>query len=396
VPVGRRPFIHALHRARHEGQPFDLVDYSACTRLGEAGQFLSGSAGAKAGVKHALHFDAALVGRYLRAYATAQGVIRRECTVTRVTQRADGFIDALLLGDDSRLAGDLFIDCTGFRALLSEQTLHGGWVDWSGLLPCDTAIAVPTAARLPRHPFTRAAARPAGWRWRIPLQHRTGNGYVHCSGATPPVAALDDFLAGIDGPPLAEPRILRFQAGRRQRFWDRNCIAIGLASGFLEPLESTSIHLATSGVFALLEHFPDLDFDPANVAAYNAHLIDEIERARDFIFLHYHLSERDDSAFWRQMRATPMPDSLRDRVEAYRATGRIRTRAGELFSDLSWFYVLDGMGVRPRRYDPLVDIVPSRQFAEIMARIRRETRDACRGAPAHDAALPVTLSALPA
>ncbi len=235
-------------------------------------------------------------------------------------------------------------------------------------------------------------ARPAGWRWRIPLQHRTGNGYVHCSAATTPAAALDDFLGGIDGAPLAEPRTLRFQAGRRRHFWDRNCVAVGLASGFLEPLESTSIHFAISGVFALLEHFPDRDFDPVNIAAYNAHLIDEIERARDFIFLHYHLSERDDSLFWRQMRATALPDTLAERIEGYRATGRVRTRPGELFSDLSWFYVLDGMGVRPRSYDPLLDIAPRRQFAEIMARIRHEIGDACRGAPAHDAVLPVALS----
>jgi len=169
----------------------------------------------------------------------------------------------------------LFIDCTGFRALLIEQTLGAGWVDWSDLLPCDTAIAAPTATRLPRHPFTRASARAAGWRWRIPLQQRTSNGYVYASGATTSQAALDDFLAGIDGTPLAEPRVLRFQAGRRSVFWDRNCVTIGLASGFLEPLESTSIHFAISAVFSLLEHFPDLDFNRANIDAYNAGLIEE-------------------------------------------------------------------------------------------------------------------------
>lgn len=275
LPINRRPFIHAWHKARADNIALDLADYSAYTRLGEQGRFLTGDAAVEAGVKHALHFDAALVAKYLRAYAQALGVVRLERTVSCVTRRNDGFLDELILDGGERLAGDLFIDCTGFRALLIEQTLGAGWVDWSDLLPCDTAIAAPTATRLPRHPFTRASARAAGWRWRIPLQQRTSNGYVYASGATTSQAALDDFLAGIDGTPLAEPRVLRFQAGRRSVFWDRNCVTIGLASGFLEPLESTSIHFAISAVFSLLEHFPNLDFNRANIDAYNAGLIEE-------------------------------------------------------------------------------------------------------------------------
>lgn len=393
LPVARRPFIHAWHRARHDGIALTLANYSACTRLGEQGRFLGGDTAAKAGVKHALHFDAGLVAKYLGAYAQALGVVRLERTVAHVTRREDGFLDALVFEGGETLAGDLFIDCTGFRGLLIEQTLGAGWVDWSDLLPCDTAIAAPIAARLPRHPFTRASARGAGWRWRIPLQHRTGNGYVYASGAATREAALQDFLGSIDGPPLAEPRVLRFQAGRRRVFWARNCVAVGLSSGFLEPLESTSIHLAISGALQLLEHFPDRDFDCSNTAAYNAALTDEIERARDFIVLHYALSERDDTDFWRQMRAAPMPDTLRERVDTYRATGRVRPRAGELFSDLSWFYVLEGMGVRPGAYDPLMDIVPPPQFAAILARMAADTDAACRGAPTHDAQLPVALTA---
>ena len=391
--INRRPFPHAWHRARNEGLELKLEDYSACVRLGEAGQFLGGSAATRAGVKHALHFDAALVARYLRSYAIALGVERVERTVHGATLRPDGLLEALHLEGGELLEGDLFIDCSGFRALLAEQTLHTGWIDWSKLLPCDTAIAAPTAARLPRQPFTRATARAAGWRWRIPLQHRTGNGYVYCSAAAGAEEARADFLAGIDGDPIAEPRLLRFTAGRRRRFWERNCIAVGLSSGFLEPLESTSIHLAISAVFALLEHFPDRDFDPCNIAAYNAALIEEIERARDFIFLHYHLSERDDSDFWRQMRAAPMPDTLRERVETFRATGRVRPCAGELFTDLSWFYIFEGMGVHPRAYDPLLDIVPRADFAAMLARLAEETAAACRGAPSHDFALPEAIRA---
>ena len=392
LPINRRPFIHAWHKARHDGIALDFADYSACARLGEQGRFLGGEAAAKAGVKHALHFDAVLVARYLRAYSQALGVVRLERTVAHVTRRADGSLAALVFEGSETLPGDLFLDCTGFRGLLIEQTLRAGWVGWSDLLPCDTAIAAPTTATLPRHPFTRAAARPAGWQWRIPLQHRTGNGYVYSSGATTHAAALDDFLSTIDGQPLAEPRVLRFEAGRRRVFWDRNCVAVGLSSGFLEPLESTSIHLAVSGVLQLLEHFPDRDFDPRNIAAYNATLTEEIERARDFILLHYKFSERDDSDFWRQMRATPVPDTLAERLEAYRATGRIRPRPGELFSDLSWFYVLDGLGITPRAYDPLLDVVPSAQFAGILARMAAETVEACRRAPPHDAQLPAALT----
>jgi tryptophan halogenase len=202
-----------------------------------------------------------------------------------------------------------------------------------------------------------------------------------------------DFLAGIDGAPLAEPQLLRFQAGRRRRFWTGNCIAAELASGFLEPLESTSIHLATRAIFALLEHFPDRDFDPANIAAYNARLIEEIEHARDFLVLHYALSQRDGSAFWRQMRVMPLPGSLQERVELYRATGRIRPRTGDLFSDLSWFYLFKGMGVRPRGYDPLIDGVPGDAFAATLTRMAQERATACRGAIAHDRALPPGVTA---
>ena len=385
--VNRRPFIHAWHRARSNGLALDLADYSACTQLGEANQFLAGNAARAAGVKHALHFDAGLVARYLRAYAETLGVIRLERRVTGATRHAGGMIAALTLADHEPLAADLFIDCTGFRALLAEQVLQTGWTDWSDLLPCDTALAAPDAVQLPRGPYTRAIARPAGWRWRIPLQHRTGNGYVYCSAATTADDAHADLLAGLNGAPLAEPRVIRFQAGRRRRFWTHNCVAIGLSSGFLEPLESTSIHLAISGVYALLEHFPDRDFEPRNIAAYNEALIDEIERARDLIFLHYVLNERDED-FWQQMRATPMPDSLLERVEIYRATGRIRPRPGELFSDLSWFYVLEGMGVRPRAHDPLLDSVPPAQFAEMLTRMAQDTAAACRHAGAHDRALP--------
>ncbi len=388
APINRRPFFHAWHKARSEGLALDLADYSPCARLGERGLVLQGEAAARAGVRHALQFDAALVAKYLAAYAQALGATRLERTVRDVELGEHGRIAALALEGGERLEADLFIDATGFRALLIGQALGVGWVDWSGLLPCDSAVAAPTAARAGRPPFTLASARSAGWRWRIPLQHRTGNGYVYCSGATSDEAALHDFLGQIDGEPLAAPRVLRFQAGRRETFWRGNCVAIGLASGFLEPLESTSIHLAISGILNLLEHFPDRDFDPGNIAAYNAELTDEVERIRDFIVLHYVLTERDDTDFWRQVRATPLPDTLQERLDVYRATGRVKPRPGELFTDLSWFYIFEGMGVRPASYDPLMDVVPSPRLRQMLDQIRGEVALACRDAPPHDAVLP--------
>jgi tryptophan halogenase len=223
------------------------------------------------------------------------------------------------------------------------------------------------------------------------LQHRVGNGYVYCSADLSDQAATDDLVAQTGGKALAEPRLLRFTAGRRKLFWNRNCVALGLASGFLEPLESTSIQLVISGVYNLLDHFPDRSFDPANIAVYNAELTEEIERIRDFIVLHYVLTEREDTPFWARMkalgqsdRAGGLPDTLAQRLETYRATGRIKPRPGELFTDLSWFYVLEGMGTTPRAYDPLMDVVPSERLGDILGRLSAETAAALRTAPSHD------------
>jgi tryptophan halogenase len=384
--INRRPFFHAWHKARAEGLAVDLASFSLCMSLGEQGRFRFPDPGADrpaSGLKFALHFDAERVSQYLRAYAERLGVRRLERTVSGATQRDDGFIESLVFDDGGRLEADLFIDCSGFRALLIEKTLKTGYEDWSALLPCDRAAAMPTALKGPRPPYTQAFARSAGWRWSIPLQHRVGNGYVYCSGDISDQAAMDDLVKEV-GPGLAEPRLLRFVTGRRKAFWVKNCVALGLASGFLEPLESTSIHLAISGVYNLLDHFPDLDFDSGNIAAYNAELGAEMERIRDFIVLHYALTNRHDAPLWRRMRALTLPDSLKTRLELYRATGRVRSQAGELFTDLSWFYVLEGMGVRPVAYDPLMDVVAPLRLRAILAELAAETAAAANSAPAHD------------
>jgi tryptophan 7-halogenase len=391
APINRRPFPHAWHKARACGEALNLRDYSLCAALGEAGKFRfpdPAAAGPVAGLRYALHFDAGLVAKYLRGYAERLGVVRREGTVRGATLKDDGFIDELVFEDGARLAADLYIDCSGFRGLLIEQTLKTGYLDWSAMLPCDRAVALPTVSTGPRAPFTRSRARAAGWQWRIPLQHRVGNGYVYASAHISDSAALEDLQASVTEAAAGEPRFLRFVTGRRRLFWNRNCIALGLASGFIEPLESTSIHLVMSGVYNLLEHFPDRSFAQSNIDQFNAELIYECERVRDFIVLHYCLTQRTDTALWEYCRNMTLPESLQERIELYRRTGRIRPQTGELFTDLSWFYIFEGMGLVPQSYDPLMDVVPPARLREMLATMARATEAASRGAPAHDSFFP--------
>jgi tryptophan 7-halogenase len=384
--INLRPFFHAWHKARADGLSLCFNDYSLCASLGDQHKFRfpdANAQGPEAGLRYALHFDAGLVAKYLRAYSERLGVCRLERHVVDATRRADGALDELVFSDGSRLASDLFVDCSGFRGVLIEQVLKTGYQDWSAVLPCDRAVAYPCELTTVRPPYTQAYARPAGWRWRIPLRHRVGNGYVYSSAHLEDGAALDDLQAAV-GKPLADPRLLRFVTGRRRLFWNRNCVALGLASGFIEPLESTSIHLVMSGVYKLLEHFPDLSFAQSNIDSYNAELINEMERIRDFIVMHYSLTERSDTPFWDYCRNIKLPDSLIERIELYRQTGRIRTKAGELFNDLSWFYIFEGMGVRPLSYDPLMDVVPSAELREIFDKIAELTRSAATQSASHD------------
>jgi tryptophan halogenase len=381
-----RPFHHAWHAARDAGLEPRFNDFSLCAALGDAGKFRFPEPGGTppvAGLRYAYHFDAGLVAQYLCIYAEKLGVTRLERTVRDVTLSAQGMVDELVLSDGGRLQADLYIDCSGFRGVLIEQALKTGYIDWSGVLPCDRAVALPTAITAARPPYTEATARGAGWRWRIPLQHRAGNGYVYSSAHVGDTEALDDLLAHA-GTPLADPRFLRFTAGRRRLFWPRNCVALGLASGFLEPLESTSIHLVMSGVYKLLEHFPTKAFVQANTDSYNAELGAEMERIRDFLVLHYCLTGRADTPFWAHCRTMKLPDSLVERIELYRSTGRIRTKAGELFTDSSWFYIFEGMGMRPEQHDPLMDVVPLPALREALSSLARATEGALQTAPSHD------------
>ena len=348
--------IHLKFRRAANLPPLD--EYSLPTMAARGGKFdRAGEPRSQVGqVDYAYHFDAGLYARYLRGYAEGNGVRRVEGKIVDVARDGEsGHVTAVTLDNKTVVAGELFIDCSGFRGLLIEETLHSGYEDWSQWLPCDRAVACPSTNGGDPVPFTRATARPAGWQWRIPLQHRTGNGHVYCSTFMEQQAATDLLLANLAGEQLAEPRHLSFKAGRRKNFWKDNVVAIGLAGGFLEPLESTSIHLIQTGISKLLALFPDSRFADIERNEYNRLMTSAYDGVRDFIILHYYATARSDSPFWNHVRTMAVPESLQRKMDLFRSKGRIFRYDDELFSITSWVAVLLGQNVRPVDYDPIVD-----------------------------------------
>ncbi|WP_244559596.1 MULTISPECIES: tryptophan halogenase family protein [unclassified Azospirillum] len=322
-------------------------------------------------IAHAFHFDAGLYARYLREMAEKAGVQRLEGRIGAVHLRPeDGFVQSVTLADGREVAADFFIDCSGFRGLIIEQALKTGYEDWRHWLPCDRALAVP-CARQPGEmtPYTSATAHGAGWQWRIPLRHRTGNGHVYASPFMEEAEAEHILLSNLDGPALADPLRIQFTTGKRRQLWNRNCVAVGLASGFLEPLESTSLHLIQSAAIRLVRLMPDGRFDPAVIAEFNRQSDFEYERIRDFIILHYKATARDDTPFWRYCRDMAIPETLQRKIDLFAACGRIFREDEELFAEESWIQVFLGQGIIPRSPDPLVRVQDDAEIAEYLSNI---------------------------
>jgi tryptophan halogenase len=388
---GLVPFHQYWLKAYRQGKASGLDDYSLNAAASLKGKFMVSARDVKensplANIAYAYHFDAGLYAKYLRGFAEARGVRRTEGKVKQVIQRPeDGYVDAVVLENGEKIAGDLFIDCSGFRGLLIEQTLKAGYEDWSHWLPCNSAVAAPCENVGPPTPFVRCTARPAGWTWRIPLQHRTGNGYVYSNKYISDDEAAANLLGWLDGRALGSPRLLRFTPGQRKKCWDKNVVAIGLASGFLEPLESTSIFLIQSAVARLINLFPDQGFSEVIRDRYNAQAAFEIERIRDFIILHYCATERDDSAFWNYCRTMSIPEPLADNIRLFRDSGRFYRNAEEMFAQPSWVEVMIGQRILPERWHPMVDQMPQAELEDFVGGVKKILANCVEMMPPHQA-----------
>jgi len=335
-------------------------------------------------VNFAYHFDAGQYAKFLRRFAEGFGIKRVEGKIKEVRQDATtGFIESLVLHSGATIEGDLFIDCTGFRGLIIEQTLKAGYEDWSHWLPCDSAAAVQTELTGAAPPYTRSVAHDAGWRWCIPLQHRVGNGLVFSSRFLADEAAKEELVNSIDGKPLTTPRVLKFQTGRRRQVWSKNCVALGLSSGFIEPLESTSIHLMMVGVTRLLHLFPFGGIHQAAIDQYNEAARVEMEKTRDFVVLHYHATQRDDTPFWRHCRDMPIPDSLAQRIELFQETAYAYQGDSELFRVDSWTQVMLGQRIRPKTYHPAARLLAAEDLTKYLAEFRASIQQTVARMPVH-------------
>ena len=388
-PIARVGFHHHWLRLRRAGAASDIHDYSLPIVAARQGRFMRPDADPRSLLStfsYAFQFDAGLYAAFLREHAEARGVVRTEGKVAHVALDPDsGAIASVELERGERLAGDLFIDCSGFRDLLIEGALHAGYEDWTRWLPCDRAVAVPCDTVEPSTPYTRATALEAGWSWRIPLQHRVGNGYVYSSGFITDDDAVERVLGRLEGPPRAEPRLLRFTTGKRRRQWIKNCVAIGLSGGFLEPLESTSIHLIQAAITNLVELFPDAGFDPADADEFNRIMDLEYDRIRDFLVLHYNATERDDTPFWDHCRTMTVPDSLREKMELFKERGVVARYRDGLFLEPSWLAVYLGQRIEPNAYDPLSDQAAEGPLSQALETLRQGIQREVAAMPTHDA-----------
>lgn len=383
-------FHHYWTRLHRMGDPAPFSDYSVAVTAAEMGRFAppANDNSVFSTYGYAYHFDTNLYGPYLRDWATARGVTRTDGKVVDVALDGEtGFVRSVTLETGEIVEADLFVDCSGFRGLIIEQQLKAGYHDWTHFLPCNRAVAIPSESDGPPMPYTRARAHTAGWQWRIPLQHRDGNGFVYSSEFMSDDEAASQFLASLPGKLMGDPLFLRFTGGRRKKSWIKNCVSVGLAGGFIEPLESTSIYLTQQAITALLDMFPDRDFDPAGIEEFNRTMNLEYERVLDFVTLHYHATERDDSPMWNYVRTMPIRDSLAHKLELFRERGHVAGYSDGLFWGPSWQAVYIGQRVIPKRWHPRAGDIDVDVLRGHMARMRDVTRRAAAMMPTHEAFL---------
>lgn len=367
---------HYWLQLRAQGDQTPLSDYSFPAQAAYANRFAPPppqTNNSVAAYKYAYHFDASLYAKYLRRYAQTRGVIRHEGEITQVhTNPADGSISSVQLASGERIDGDFFIDCSGFKALLIEQTLKAGYCDWRHWLPCDSALVAPCERTGTMTPYTLSSAREAGWQWRIPLQHRVGNGYVYASQFTDAQSVARIFLDNLEAPPLIEPRTLHFVTGHRREFWKKNCVALGLAAGFLEPLESSSIQLIQTGLMRFLENFPTREMNSSAIAEYNRITANEYARIRDFLILHYCTNQRSEGELWRYCRAMSVPDELQHKIDVFTNTGRVPMLTEESYLEPSWVAIFIGQQIVPNAHASQAHFMAAPTLSAGMAK-RRDT-----------------------
>jgi tryptophan halogenase len=376
-------FQHVWLSGREKGIASDYGDYCLELRAAQENKFAHLP---KNGLNYAYHIDATAYAKFLRVISEECGVRRVEGMIVKInTDVETGYIKSLMLASGEEVEGDLFIDCTGFRGMLIEQTLHAGYEDWSHWLPCDSAVAVQTESTGPAIPYTRSIAREAGWQWRIPLQHRVGNGMVYCSRYISDDDARETLLANIEGELLTEPRIIKFRPGQRLKQWSKNCVAVGLASGFLEPLESTSIHLIQRNTIRLMRLFPQERIVQADIDEFNRQARFDIETIRDFIILHYCVTNRQDTPFWRYCKNMDIPETLAHRIKLFRETGRVFRIESELFAENSWIQVMLGQGIVPEQYHPVIDVMDDDELDRFLSKIKSNVNATVSQLPQHEA-----------
>jgi tryptophan halogenase len=374
-------FQHFWLKDRERGSKIPFGDYCLELKAAQENKFAHLP---KQGLNYAFHIDASLYAKFLRKFSEGFGAKRVEGKIVSVNTRPeDGFIQSLTLDSGQIIEGDLFIDCTGFRGILIEQALHTGYQDWSHWLPCDSAVAVQTEALEEPIPYTRSIAHESGWQWRIPLQHRVGNGLVYCSRYIDDDSARHLLLNNIEGEQLTKPLLIKFRPGQRLKHWNRNCVALGLASGFIEPLESTSIHLIQRGIIRLMQMFPRDGIRQSDIDEFNQQTRTEIEHIRDFIILHYKVTNRKDSPFWRHCKSMPIPDSLAHRIDLFRENARVFKAPNELFAENSWIQVMLGQGLIPEQYHQVVNVMSDDELTRFLKGIKSNVDNTTAKLPDH-------------